>query len=158
LGSDRAGGERSTRPMSLVQLATGTIALHVDLERDRARAVAAALASAVRELGFEVVASDARVADAALLVTVGGDGTLLRAAQIAAPLGIPLLGVNTGRLGFLTEIDGNGDTQGAAAALVALLSDGFFLDRRIGLEARAHGRSYFALNDVVVRRTQPHMA
>ena len=39
------------------------------------------------------------------LITVGGDGTLLRAARMAAEADVPLLGVNLGRLGFLTEIE-----------------------------------------------------
>ncbi|MDR0786648.1 MAG: NAD(+)/NADH kinase, partial [Gemmatimonadota bacterium] len=39
-----------------------------------------------------------------LLITLGGDGTLLRGARMVAPYGIPVLGVNLGRLGFLTAI------------------------------------------------------
>ena len=44
-------------------------------------------------------------ADTALLVTLGGDGTFLFGARLAAPLGIPVLGVNRGQLGFLTDIE-----------------------------------------------------
>lgn len=39
-----------------------------------------------------------------LIITVGGDGTILRAAQAAAPNGIPMVGINMGRLGFMTEL------------------------------------------------------
>src|SRR5438128_11268640 len=40
-----------------------------------------------------------------LILTLGGDGTFLAGARLAAPRGIPILGVNHGRLGFLTEIE-----------------------------------------------------
>jgi NAD+ kinase len=46
-----------------------------------------------------------RLLDASLVITLGGDGTFLAGARLAAPRGIPLLGVNLGRLGFLTELD-----------------------------------------------------
>ena len=46
----------------------------------------------------------AEVPGATFAVTFGGDGTVLRAARIVAPLGLPLIGVNLGKLGFLTEL------------------------------------------------------
>ena len=38
------------------------------------------------------------------MVAVGGDGTLLRASHLAAPVGLPILGINLGRLGFLIQV------------------------------------------------------
>ncbi len=143
-----------------------TIALYVDLFRDHARSAAKAIAATLEAAGFSIVfdhvqarelameSNVARLADAQLLVTIGGDGTLLRAAQLAAPLGIPLFGINTGRLGFLTELDGR-DLD--LAALPAKLGQGFSTDERSAIEAHAHGRPFFALNDIVVTRTSPHM-
>ena len=46
-----------------------------------------------------------RLKDTTLVITLGGDGTFLAGARLATPRGIPLLGVNLGRLGFLTELD-----------------------------------------------------
>src|ERR1700682_2152626 len=43
--------------------------------------------------------------DTALLITVGGDGTFLYGARLAAPRGIPVIGVNRGRLGFLNDVE-----------------------------------------------------
>src|SRR5512143_3721703 len=42
-----------------------------------------------------------------LMIALGGDGTMLRAGRLAGPLGIPILGVNLGHLGFLMEIRQN---------------------------------------------------
>ena len=45
-----------------------------------------------------------QVADTDLVVTAGGDGTMLRAVQVTAPLNVPMVGINMGRLGFMTEL------------------------------------------------------
>jgi len=89
-----------------------------------------------------------------VLITVGGDGTLLRAARLAAEAGVPLLGVNLGRLGFLTEIE-----AGDALDLVPrYLSEGFgWMDERQMLEAivTVGGRAskpIHILNDAVLGR------
>lgn len=52
-----------------------------------------------------VTAITGRLKDTTLVITLGGDGTFLAGARLATPRGIPLLGVNLGRLGFLTELD-----------------------------------------------------
>ena len=68
-----------------------------------------------------------------LVVTVGGDGTLLRGVRIAAPLGIPVLGINCGRIGFLTEAE-SGDID---AALDTVNAGGAQTERRLMLTVRA---------------------
>ena len=85
-----------------------------------------------------------------LLVCLGGDGTMLRAARVIVPHSVPILGVNMGRLGFLTEVR-PGD-------LMERLTD--FLEGRCRIEDRAMlqaqvpswGATHHALNDVVVGR------
>lgn len=134
--------------MTVLAVETKVIALFVDAEREHARAIASRVRSDFVAAGFDVVdpASDP---NAALIITVGGDGTLLRAARIAVQHDLPLLGINTGRLGFLTEFD---EDDPRLADLPTLVERGLFLDERTALEAEYGERRYFALNDVVVRK------
>lgn len=81
-----------------------------------------------------------------LLLSVGGDGTFLSASDMAAPLGIPVLGVNLGRLGFLSE-----NTPEAVRKAIAA-TDALPVEDRALLSAKVNGRKYVALNDVVVAR------
>ncbi|WP_214107335.1 NAD kinase [Acrocarpospora catenulata] len=63
-------------------------------------------ADTVGESGVEVVPATKEVAtDAELMIVLGGDGTLLRAAELVRPTGVPLLGVNLGHVGFLAEAE-----------------------------------------------------
>lgn len=82
------------------------------------------------------------------IVSVGGDGTLLRAHTLAMEKDLPVLGVNLGRIGFLTEIE----MDQLEAACQKLAQDDFTIRKRMMLEATIQGRSYWALNDVVVSR------
>jgi NAD+ kinase len=88
-----------------------------------------------------------------LLVTLGGDGSILRVARAAAPYGTPILGVNLGRVGFLTEAD----PETWRAVLSRALVGDYWVEERMMLQVAAHrsgevlGRAE-ALNDVVVGR------
>ena len=88
-----------------------------------------------------------------LIITLGGDGTILRAARMCARHGVPILGINLGRLGFLTEVQPDGWTE----ALAQVLAGAYWIEERMMLhcETRRAGErqaSYEALNDVVVSR------
>lgn len=85
-----------------------------------------------------------------LLVCMGGDGTVLRAARSVIPNPVPILGVNMGRLGFLAEV-----RPGALMdALPDVLQGKYRLEERSMLQAQipSLGAVYHALNDVVVGR------
>jgi NAD+ kinase len=84
-----------------------------------------------------------------LVVVLGGDGTLLSIAHLAAQKNIPVLGVNLGSLGFLTEVP---------LSEMFLTLDSFFegnkeiLSPRRLLKTEAKGKTYYSLNDVVINK------
>ncbi len=88
-----------------------------------------------------------------LALVLGGDGSTLRAARMTAPHGVPIVGVNMGRLGFLAELT-PGDWR---EKLPAILEGNFWLEDRMMLRAEAQRNDttfgeYAALNDVVLSR------
>lgn len=87
------------------------------------------------------------------VVVLGGDGTFLRAARLMAPLGIPILGINLGTMGFMTEVEISETEQ----ALERLLRGEYYLENRMMLEAQIVRNkraisSYIGLNDVVISK------
>ncbi|MGI8847884.1 MAG: NAD(+)/NADH kinase [Candidatus Dormibacteria bacterium] len=92
-----------------------------------------------------------QAASTVLLVTVGGDGTLLYGARLAAPRNIPVLGINRGRLGFLTDIE----VPHIPACLDAFQAGRCHLQRRamvsVSVSSRAPVEPVLALNDVAVK-------
>ncbi len=88
-----------------------------------------------------------------LVVSLGGDGTLCRAARDFAPYEVPLLGINFGGLGFLTEIPISRYQQG----LKKILADDYRTEKRLMLEAnlirnKEKIETCLALNDVVISK------
>jgi NAD+ kinase len=84
-----------------------------------------------------------------LLVVIGGDGTLLRFAAAAAELRIPILGVNLGRIGFLSEIT----AEQFSASLKRIVEGEGFVEERMMLECRINGEEYpSCLNDVMISK------
>lgn len=127
------------------------VALYVDANRENSRTLAARVGERFKDAGYSIspIGEGGSLEDAALLVTVGGDGTLLRAARLAVNEGVPILGINTGRLGFLTEFD---EDDEHIDELPDLLERGLVIEERIALQAQYGGKKFFALNDVVVRK------
>lgn len=90
------------------------------------------------------------------VIVLGGDGTLIQAARTFSSLNIPVLGVNAGTLGYLTEID----REQVIPALDMLIEDRFFTDKRMMLhgEVIREGKTIYsgtAVNDIVVNRMGP---
>lgn len=102
--------------------------------------------------GYPVLSPDEVGSSCDLAIVVGGDGTMLGIARHLARFGVPVIGVNQGRLGFITDIAVN-EVQ---AALRAMLAGDYEEEFRAMLEGevvRGDERIYsgFAMNDVVVR-------
>ncbi len=92
-------------------------------------------------------------ADADYILVVGGDGTLLQVARHTYGMNIPLLGINLGRLGFLTEVD----EPHLEESLQKLLDEEYTIEERTMLQGTIHTKNgefhNVALNDIVVNRT-----
>ncbi|MCL5886169.1 MAG: NAD(+)/NADH kinase [Actinobacteria bacterium] len=94
---------------------------------------------------------DSYVGSIDLLVGLGGDGTMLRAMEVAYTLGIPVMGVNLGRLGYLTEVD----PSGLEAALERFLDGRYDIEERMVLEVNIEGKQHMAMNEAVLEKVQP---
>lgn len=102
----------------------------------------------------EVASREPLPADVDLAIVAGGDGTLLSVARSAAPLGIPILGINFGSLGFLTELQ----ADEMFAGLEAVLAGRYDIEERQTLRVRYRRRNgevreYALLNDVVITKS-----
>lgn len=117
-----------------------------------------ALPEDAERLGAPAIATPAEklADDAELVFVLGGDGTMLRAAALVRERGTPLLGVNLGRLGFLTQVE----RDDLAGALEKIIDDGFDVEERMTLEGEVLSgdevvERLWALNDVIVEKLSP---
>ena len=105
------------------------------------------------ELGIKPVAESDIAQHADLIIAVGGDGTMLHAASLTASGAVPLLGVNRGRLGFLTDVSPTNMLEN----LEEIIGGNYTTDLRLQLRAEityADGsqKAALALNDIVLQR------
>ncbi len=86
--------------------------------------------------------------DTDLCIVLGGDGTMLQAARSIAYLDIPLLGVNLGTMGYLTEVE----EAGIDEALTRVLDGDYEIDERMMLRGSVEGKKDYSLNDIIITR------
>ena len=89
--------------------------------------------------------------DVALAVALGGDGTILRAVHLAAAHGTPVLGVNLGRLAYLSAVE----PDALRPALEAFLAGDHGIEERTMISVTAAGSTYLGLNEAVVEKNSP---
>ena len=93
--------------------------------------------------------------DLDLVVAVGGDGTLLRAAHLASRCDVPILGVKVGRVGFLTEVE----PEHAGELLERIVEGRARIEERLAMLAELRedvSPAQWALNEVIVEKTARH--
>ena len=156
------------------------VLLTMNPARDEARQIGATVISALRAagvdvavaaddaeiwpeaaaLGARIVAADDHAGDGCeLVVVLGGDGTILRAAERARSAGAPILGVNLGHVGFLAEAE----SEEADAVVTAIVNGDWSVEERMALDVRVlvHGQVVhrtWALNEISVEKVaREHM-
>lgn len=85
------------------------------------------------------------------VICVGGDGTVLKAQHILSPKKIPILSINMGTVGFLTEVE----PEDIFECLDALLSYNFFIEERMQLDVFCENEWITVLNELVIMTSQP---
>ncbi len=97
--------------------------------------------------------ADAIPKETECILVLGGDGTIIQAASDLKDVALPIFGINTGRLGYLTDVE----KEGAIPALEALMKDEYTVDERMMITGRVESGEKVlftesALNDIVVHR------
>ncbi len=140
------------------------IALFPNTLKSQAKTIAIGIREFLTQHGVTVVADDAeaKVLDAVPLSTIdpatvdfmislGGDGTILRLVHRHPELQVPLLGINLGGLGFMADIPIN-DIH---TSLQDLLNGNYRVSERVVMNGEtAHGETCFAVNEIVIHRAQ----
>ncbi len=135
--------------MSEVPTNIGTVVLN---DRDDVAEVVGQFAVAARQMGFstfDALGQDARLEELELIVGIGGDGTLMRAAHIAHELCVPVIGINLGTVGYLTEVEPENVDE-----MLRRLSIGD-LDTQVRMTVAAElpdGSVLHGINDVVMEK------
>lgn len=147
-------------------MVTAGFVLHT--EREQAAAITLDLVRWMLERGHDVRLSPTDAARVALdehavaeehfgdgldvAISLGGDGTMLRTVEMVAEAGIPVIGINVGQLGYLTEVD----PEHARMALKRFLSGAYEIEDRMLLSvqaSRAELAEHIALNEAVIEKT-----
>lgn len=122
-----------------------------------AHSVAALVAQAELAVWYQEVWSEealqSALAETDLIIAIGGDGAMLRAARLCAPFRLPILGLNMGYLGFLTETS----PDAAEEALARILAGDYWIEERLMIRGEVYRNGVCilqedALNDVVISR------
>ena len=118
-------------------------------DKGEAAEVAARLEKLARDRGLDVIRlNDEAPEGLDVVLGVGGDGTVLRAARVAWTRGLPVAGINVGRVGYLAEFE----VEELDALVAAIADDRTLIFERMTVQVHFPGGSATGLNDVVVEK------
>ena len=106
--------------------------------------------SIIKSDGVNFIDRDRAFQKADIVFVVGGDGTILRAAETAILYDKPILGINAGRLGFLSDLEEND-----IGNIKKLVTEGCPIEKRMVLDISKGDKTVSAVNDVYITKTQP---
>ena len=129
-----------------------------NFKKDKDSKVTKKLIEILNDRNIEVDISDERIENGTdFVIVLGGDGTILGAACECAEMEIPVMGINLGRVGFMTETD----VDGMEKAVDSLISGEYKIENRMMMEifvsSESDERKYTALNDIVVSKPDSEM-
>jgi len=125
------------------------VGLVVAADKPRGAEAAERLSAALGRVGVRVVAvDDIDLGEVDALIGVGGDGTVLQAAAHAMPIGLPVAGINVGRVGYLAEFE----VEEVEAFAAALAADRLGIVERMTIEVEHGDRKGIAVNDAVIEK------
>ena len=110
----------------------------------------AMLTAVARKSGWDIAEN---IEDADAIAALGGDGTIMRAANKAVELDIPVIGVNLGRVGYMAELD-----ESEISLVENFFNNRHYEENRMMLEIRVNDKSLYALNDAVLHAKNKHMS
>jgi len=129
-----------------------------NFKKDKDSKVTKKLIEILNKRNIEVDVSDENIkSNTDIVIVLGGDGTILSAACECAEMGIPVMGINLGRVGFMTETD----QDSMEKAVDALINGEYKIENRMMMEifvsSESGERKYTALNDIVVSKPDSQM-
>ena len=137
-----------------------TIGIYVNTDKDVDMSCAEKIAELLRSNGFvpQMLCAPGLnccctpiedfIGNADAVFVLGGDGTLLMVSKLCAQHGVPVLGINLGRVGFLSEVE----LSELDGAIDALAKGDYSINRRMMLKCSINGKTYYALNEIVLHR------
>ncbi len=123
-------------------------AICCNLKKEKTKEVLPSVLSVIEGLGIATNGSINTIDGADVVITIGGDGTILHWGKEAAKIGIPLLGINTGRLGFMATLESD-----ELYKLERLKEGNYNISKRMMMNVTVRGKNYQALNDVVFMKS-----